>query len=102
MVLNMRTWIGTSFPALVLTCLLGGCAESTAVSSGHNTALNGANLIEMTDDMAMKISRSPAVRDTISRDGPLKIVVEPVENDMAPRSFRPARRRRLRRGCERF
>lgn len=62
--------------------LLGAFGCSSAVSSGHNTALGGADLIQMTDDMASQIVASPAVRATIVAQGPLKIVVEPVENDM--------------------
>jgi hypothetical protein len=66
--------------ALLWIGMVGGCANSTAVSSGQNTALDGGNLVEITDDMAMKLAGSQAVRDAIAREGPLKIVVEPVEN----------------------
>jgi hypothetical protein len=64
----------------VLLLLLAGCG--TAVSHGTNTALGGADLIQMTDDMAMKLASSPAVQEAIARDGKLKIVVQPVENLM--------------------
>jgi hypothetical protein len=36
----------------------------------------------MTDDMAMKILASPAVQEAIAKEGALKVVVEPVENQM--------------------
>ena len=68
----------------VLFCLfaLGGCANDTAVAHGHNTSLAGDDLLAMTDDMAMKILASPMVQQAIAREGALKVVVEPVENDM--------------------
>lgn len=68
-------------PILLLSLpLLAGCA--TAVSAGHNTALDGVNLMEMTDDMAMKIMGSPSVQQAVARDGKLRVVVQPVENNM--------------------
>lgn len=72
-----------SFRCLALSLLLpllGGCASAVAV--GHNTALDGADLVQMTDDMAMKIAASPAVQRAIAREGRLRVVVEPVENAM--------------------
>ena len=69
------------FVLLAAICA-GGCANDTAVAHGHNTALNGADLIQMTDDMAMKMMASPAVEEAIAREGKLKVVVEPVENQM--------------------
>jgi hypothetical protein len=67
---------------LLLTCvgLLTGCAS--AVSSGHNTALDSVDLVSMTDDMAMKIVGSPAVQQELARHGKLRVVVQPVENRM--------------------
>ncbi|MGE5611604.1 MAG: hypothetical protein ACM359_20305, partial [Bacillota bacterium] len=67
---------------LLLTCvgLLTGCAS--AVSSGHNTALDSVDLVSMTDDMAMKIVGSPAVQQELARHGKLRVVVQPVENHM--------------------
>jgi PBP1b-binding outer membrane lipoprotein LpoB len=59
---------------------LNGCAS--AVQAGQNTALNGADLVAMTDDMSMKIIASPAVQEAIAREGALRVVVEPVVNDM--------------------
>jgi PBP1b-binding outer membrane lipoprotein LpoB len=59
---------------------LSGCAS--AVEAGQNTALNGTDLIAMTDDMAMKILASPAVQQAIAREKTLKVVVQPVVNQM--------------------
>src|SRR5437016_4891380 len=64
----------------LLLMLVGGC--TSAVQSGSNTALAGADLIAMTDDMSMKIMASPAVQEAIRAKGKLKVVVEPVENLM--------------------
>jgi hypothetical protein len=60
--------------------LLIGCAS--AVSQGRNTSLSGLDLVQMTDDMAMKITADPDVRAAIVREGPLKVVVMPAENRM--------------------
>jgi len=59
---------------------LAGCG--TAVSSGHNTALSGMDLVAMTDKMAMSIAADPDVQAAIRRDGKLIVVVQPVENYM--------------------
>jgi hypothetical protein len=68
--------------SLVLLPLAIGCANDTAVAHGRNTALDGRDLVQMTDDMAMKIVASPAVREAIAKEGKLRVVVEPVENNM--------------------
>src|SRR5438045_1498288 len=67
---------------LVLLLIGSGCAQDTAVAHGRNTALDGADLVRMTDDMAMKMLASPAVREAIAKEGKLRVVVEPVENNM--------------------
>jgi hypothetical protein len=72
----VRLWLAAAL------LFFGACGCSSAVSSGHNTALGGADLIQMTDDMANQIVASPAVRAAIASQGPLKIVCEPVENNM--------------------
>jgi hypothetical protein len=59
---------------------LGGCAS--AVSAGSNTALDDVDLVQMTDDMAQKIVASPAVQQAYGKQGPLSVVVQPVENMM--------------------
>jgi len=57
-----------------------GC--TSAVQSGTNTALSGMDLQQMTDDMAMKIVGDPEVQAAIAKEGPLRVVVTPVENRM--------------------
>jgi hypothetical protein len=57
-----------------------GCAS--AVESGHNTLLNGVDLQQMTDKMARSIVADARVQAAISKAGPLKIVVQPVENQL--------------------
>jgi PBP1b-binding outer membrane lipoprotein LpoB len=59
---------------------LNGCAS--AVQAGQNTALNGADLVAITDDMSMKIMGSAGVQEAIAKEGSLRVVVEPVVNDM--------------------
>ena len=60
--------------------MLSGCAS--AVSQGQNTALSGLDLVQMTDDMAMKITADPQVQAAIAKEGALKVVVMPAENRM--------------------
>jgi PBP1b-binding outer membrane lipoprotein LpoB len=60
--------------------MMAGCASAVAV--GQNTALDSTDLITMTDDMAVRILASPAVQQAIKREGSLKVVVEPLVNDM--------------------
>src|SRR4051812_22730489 len=62
--------------------LAGGCAYASALEAGRNTALDSVNLVEMTDRMTASIAASPQVRQTIAREGPLKVVIQPVENRM--------------------
>jgi len=63
-----------------LMILLAGC--TSAVQSGRNTALDSVDLVKMTDDMAMQIVASPAVQEAIAQKGQLRVVVQPVENQM--------------------
>ncbi len=65
-----------------IICLLAltGCGD--AVSHGTNTALDGADLNRMTDDMAAQIAADPDVQAAIATTGPLKVVVQPVVNNM--------------------
>ncbi len=60
--------------------LLTGCG--TALDTGHNTALDSTDLIEMTDQMSASILGNPAIAQAIALHGPLKVVVEPVINEM--------------------
>jgi hypothetical protein len=69
-----------SIGLVVFALFAVGC--SNAVQSGHNTALDSVDLVKMTDDMAAKIIADPQVEDAISANGKLRVVVEPVENDM--------------------
>jgi len=59
---------------------LAGC--TSAVESGHNTLLNGVDLVQMTDQMARSIVADPRVQSAIAKDGALKVVVQPVENQL--------------------
>jgi hypothetical protein len=68
--------------APLLLLVLVGCANDTAVAHGHNTALDGTDLVQMTDKMAAEMVASPGVQRTIAREGKLTVVVEPVENQM--------------------
>ena len=61
---------------------ISGCAQGDAVSSGRNTALDAVDLVAMTDDMAAQIVADPEVQAAIARGGKLKVVVQPVENQM--------------------
>ena len=57
-----------------------GCGS--AVSVGSNTALSGTDLVTMTDQMSASILGDPAVQAAIADKGSLKVVVEPVINQM--------------------
>jgi len=57
-----------------------GC--TSAVESGHNTALDAVDLQQMTDDMAAKIVADPQVQAAIAKEGRLPVVVQPVQNRM--------------------
>jgi hypothetical protein len=65
---------------LLLLVVLSGCKN--AVQSGQNTALDSVDLVQMTDDMAMKIAADPEVQRAIADRGKLRVVVQPVENLM--------------------
>ena len=69
-------------PAFICGSIFFICGCTSAVQSGRNTALEGADLVKMTDDMATQIVASDAVQNAITRDGQLKVVVQPVENQM--------------------
>jgi hypothetical protein len=59
-----------------------GCSNNTAVSHGQNTALDSANLIEMTDDMNRKLLADGLVQGEMRKKNRLKVVIQPVENKM--------------------
>jgi len=66
--------------SVILCASLPGC--TSAVQSGHNTLLNGVDLVQMTDQMARSIVADQRVQDAIAKEGSLKIVVQPVENQL--------------------
>ena len=88
------------FTTLLLTLLAGCAGNNTAVSHGQSTALDSANLIEMTDDMTAKILADPEVQSALAQKSKLKVVIQPVENKMVgevlPRGAKEAFIARLR------
>lgn len=73
--------MSSRIPFLIFVALLvGGCAN--AIQSGHNTALDSMDLTQMTDSMSQSIVADPRVQAAIAKDGKLKVVVEPVVNEM--------------------
>ena len=62
--------------------MTGATGCTSAVQSGRNTALDSVDLVAMTDDMAAKIVADPEVRRAVREEGKLKVVVQPVENQM--------------------
>jgi hypothetical protein len=76
----MRAW--TLLVTLFCITVCNGCANDTAVAHGYNTALDSTDLVAMTDDMSRKIMASPAVQAALAQEGKLRVVVEPVENNM--------------------
>ena len=79
---------------------LCSCSENTAVSHGRSTALDSADLVEMTEDMTAKVLADPEVQSELSKKGKLRIVIQPVENRMLgevlPRGAKEAYVARLR------
>jgi hypothetical protein len=67
-------------PTAYCILILSGC--TSAVESGHNTALDAVDLQQMTDDMAAKIVADPQVQAAIAKEGQLPVVIQPVENRM--------------------
>jgi len=67
---------------VALTLILGGCSVSSAVSSGHNTALDSVDLVTMTDQMARSLAAEPRVTDAYTKHGSLNVVCQPVENNL--------------------
>ncbi len=77
-----RALMGALVLGALMTIFGMGCKASTAVSHGRNPALDGADLVKMTDDIAMLIAGDPQVQRAINERGSLRIVVQPVENRM--------------------
>lgn len=71
---------------LAICLLLGGaalaCGCASAVSAGQNAALDGTDLVKMTDQMAASLAGDAAVRRAIAEHGKLVVVVQPVVNLM--------------------
>jgi len=65
----------------ITLAFLSGCAN--ALQHGQSSALDSVDLQQMTDDMAMKIAGDPEVLQTFAREGPLVVVVRPVENRLS-------------------
>jgi len=59
-----------------------GCAAN-ALAVGQVAALDSFDLQKMTDDMAMKLASDPEVLAEVARNGPLTVVVQPVENRLS-------------------
>lgn len=69
--------------ALVLLGLMSaGCSVSSAVSSGHNTALDSVDLVTMTEQMARSLAAEPRVSEAYAKNGALNVVCQPVENNL--------------------
>jgi hypothetical protein len=82
-----RAFIERAFPvrspALLVTALmLLGAGCTSAVQSGRSTALDSLDLQQMTDQMAASILADPEVQAAVGREGPLRVVLQPVENRM--------------------
>src|SRR5258706_13320954 len=67
---------------VALGLVLGGCSVSSAVSSGHNTALDSVDLVSMTDRMARSLAAEPRVNEIYAKRGALNVVCQPVENNL--------------------
>ena len=81
---DLRIWAVARLIVAAVVVITGlvvsGC--SSAVSQGTNTALSGVDLVQMTDDMAMRIMGDPDVQAAMAQRGALKVVVLPAENQM--------------------
>jgi len=77
----MSQRIRFTFIAITMV-FVAGCGS--AVSSGHNTALDAVDLQKMTSDMAAGIAGSPQVQAAIAQEPHhrLRIVCQPVINQM--------------------
>lgn len=82
--MGIRMRVLTAVAAAACLCstlaMVSGCAD--AVSAGQSASLSGDDLKRITDDIAMQLAGDPEVRAAIAREGPLPVVVLPVENQM--------------------
>jgi PBP1b-binding outer membrane lipoprotein LpoB len=67
---------------LLLTLLAGCAGNNTAVSHGKSTALDAANLEEMTQQMTDSMLKAQGIQSAIASKSRLKVVIQPVENKM--------------------
>ncbi|MBC7783775.1 MAG: hypothetical protein H7144_08035 [Burkholderiales bacterium] len=65
----------------LVACLLNLSCQS-AVKTGESTALTGIDLVAMTEDMATQIAADADVNAAIASRGALKVVVQPVVNQL--------------------
>ncbi|MFN4242685.1 MAG: hypothetical protein ACK4PI_05560 [Tepidisphaerales bacterium] len=75
-------WCVTAIALLTSWAVAGCAADRAAVAHGRSASLDGDDLVRITDQMAMELAADPDVRAAIARDGPLPVVVLPVENRM--------------------
>jgi hypothetical protein len=68
--------------ALPVLLILVSIGCKSAIETGHNTALDSVDLVKMTDDMAMQMGGDPDILAAYQKSGALKVVVEPVRNEM--------------------
>ena len=73
--------------SLLLSLSSAGCAS--AVQAGTNTALDGVDLVQMSDLMAASIMADPDVQAAMEKGGPLKVVVQTVQNEMTAEVLPP-------------
>ena len=87
---RIGVWLRVACRAALLALVaVFACACTSAVESGHNTALDSVNLVQMTDQMAASIAADPRVQEAIRTGGPLKVVVQPAENHMTAEVLPP-------------
>ena len=86
--MSRRARLGTRWlPCAALVILgaavaVGGAGCASAVEAGHNTALDSVDLEQMTDQMAANLAADRRVQSAIANEGSLRIVIEPVDNQM--------------------
>lgn len=62
--------------------LLAGCSGQAVNKNAQTTFLNSDDMVAMTDKMAASIMGDPEILQAVqAQNGPLKIVIKPVEND---------------------
>ena len=77
-----KIWFGAILALFwgLAALVVAGC--TSAVQSGSNTFLDGVDLEQMTDKMARSIVADPRVQSAIAKDGSMKVVLQPVENQL--------------------